>query len=228
MKGLYILIVVALVAVLLAYFAGKSTDSDLRRTLTKLTTTLEKMETDLAALNDPIAFLQTQKRRTFKLDKEREGLRNKTSALRIKLNAAQHNLDNLSPEIRQTTEQFFAELDKELQQQLSVIAFFGRKVDVLYKFVRDGYPLRKKVDELQVTMNGLVEKLKASGKPIDDVLADVESYNYQCEQIHSHMNMAMSTIHKEIEHGDILAQTVANEMRKLIPNLEAFIEDLAK
>ncbi|MFH2001042.1 MAG: hypothetical protein ABIK28_15275 [Planctomycetota bacterium] len=229
MKGLYILIIVVLIAAVLAYLAGKSTDSDLRRSFSKLGTALEKLESDLAALNEPISFLQGQKRRTFILDKERDSLRNKASQLRIKLNAAQHNLENLSPEIRDTTEAFFAELDKEMQQELSVVAFFSRKVNVLHGFVKEGYPLRSKVETLQTRMNGLVESRNKSGKPLSkDQLSDVESYNYQCEQIQNHMTLAMTTIHKDIEHGDIMAQTAINELRKLIPNLEAFLEDLGK
>jgi hypothetical protein len=60
------------------------------------------------------------------------------------------------------------------------------------------------------------------------MLKDVESYNFRCEQIQSSMKLALTTIHNDIEQGRILAQSTVNEIKKLMPSLEAFIEDLAR
>jgi hypothetical protein len=78
-------------------------------------------------------------------------------------------------------------------------------------------------------MNRLVEAgEKAGGALTEDMLKDVESYNFRCEQIQNSMKMALNTIHSDIEQGRVLAQSTVNEIKKLMPSLEAFLEDLSR
>lgn len=229
MKGLYILAGIVAVVAILGYLAIKPTDSDLQRAYGKLVDAMDGLEQRIAELQEPLVFLRKEKRRTAKLDKEFELRRQKASALRLQLNAARYNIENLRADTRQATEDVLHELDREMMKQLSGAVSFGAKVNALYECVRDGFPLLRQMETLQQRLNQLVEKQKTTVAPWPETaMSDVEHYLFQCEQHQNWIKQALTTIHTDLEQGQVLARTAINELRKLLPNLEAFVEDLEK
>lgn len=225
MKGLYILVILVVAVAVLGYLVMKPTDSDLRRKYDLLLMGRDTLEAQMGDQEEPLAYLRSQKRRTFKLDKEYELLRKNASQLRMKLNVALHNVENLSDATRKATEEMLEDLSLELNKQLSSTGGFAKKVRMLHDFVKESFPLHAQLVDLQRRMNLAVARLPGAGK---DTLQDVESYNMLCEQISQSSVQAMKILHTHIDQGEILAGTAVNEMKKLIPTLEAFVEELEK
>jgi len=227
MKGIYILCAILLLLAVLVYLAVKPTDSDLRRSYNQLASAMETLEKKLADQEELLVFLRKQKRRTAKLDKEFDARRQMAGEMRMKLNAALHNVENLSGEIRKTTEHVLESLNKEMQQQLAGAVSFEARVRTLHDFVKESFPLHRRMEELQTQMNALVEKRQGDGLALSpEQLADVDGFNFRCGQIQSWMKDVLTTVHTDREQGEILAQTTVNELKKLLPSLEAFVEDL--
>jgi chromosome segregation ATPase len=225
MKGLYILVILVAALAVLGYLVMAPTDADLRRKYDRLIMGRDALEAQLAEQKEPLAYVRSQKRRTFKLDKEYTLLQTRASKLRTKLNVALHNVENLSSATRKATEDVLDDLAKDLNKQLTSAGLFAKKVSVLHDFVKESFPLHGQLMDLQRRMNLAVAQQPDATA---DTLKDVESYNMLCEQISKSSSQAMTTLHTNLDQAEILAGTAVNEMKKLIPTLEAFVEGLEK
>jgi hypothetical protein len=212
---------------LLGYLVLKPTDSDLRRSYNRIADHLDLIDQSLADLKEPLTQLREYKRRTFMLDKDFDIWRSKARELRITLSVASHNIENLSPDTRTAAETMLADLEKKKDKLASSINNFSNLVTTLHEFVVTSFPLLSTMKNYQVRFNRVAEVKEKAGVPLDeDMLKQIDNYNVQCEQIQSMANETLSTIHSNLEQGKILANTTMNQLKKLLPTLEAFLEDL--
>ena len=227
MKGLYILIFLVLMCCLLGYLVLKPTDSDLRRSYNRIAEHLNMIDQGLANLKEPLTQLREYKRRTFMLDKDFDAWRTKARELRITLSVAAHNIENLSPDTRKAAESMLTDLEKKKDKLASSISNFSNLVTTLHDFVITSFPLLNTMKTYQVRFNRVAEVKGKEGVPLaEDTMKQIDNYNMQCEQIQSMANETLSTIHSNLEQGKILANTTMNQLKKLLPTLEAFLEDL--
>ena len=227
MKGLYILIFLVLMCCLLGYLVLKPTDSDLRRTYSRIAEHLNLIDQGLADLKEPLTKLREYKRRTFMLDKDFDIWRTKARELRITLSVAAHNIENLGPDTRTAAESMLADLQEKKDKLAANISNFSNLVTTLHDFVVTSFPLLNTLKSYQVRFNSVAEAKEKEGVPLaEDTLKQIDGYNVQCEQIQSMANETLNTIHSNLEQGKVLASTTLNQLKKLLPTLEAFLEDL--
>ncbi len=229
MKGLYILAFVLGLISVLSYMVFKQSDSDLRRTYDHIVRNMSALDERLAQLETPLAELRRKKRRTHLLDKEFEQLQKKVSALRSTSNAATHNIENLTDQIRGTASKALDDLRQDSEKTLYAAARFGNKVSIIHAFVTEGYPLLDTLENLQKKLNTVVQDREEAGDPLPmDKTSDLESYYMESKNIRSLAMEAMKTFHTNIEDGKVMANTAINDLKTLIPALEAFLQDISE
>ena len=228
MKGIYILFALVAGIGVLGYLVMKPTDSDIRRKADTLRQAMDLLEEQLNEVQPLLIELRSLKRRTFLLDGEYDHLREKTGKLRLRLNAAVHDLDDLNEQIRRVTQAAFESMTKDLEQLLSRSGNFVAKVTALRDLLVEVNPKLTRMDQLQARINALAEERNGSGRPLNAALMkDVESYNIQCKTIRDQVTQALKIIHQDLNNGLTMGKTALNSARQLIPTLEAFIKDLA-
>ena len=229
MKGLYILLVLILVCSILGYLVFKPTDSDLRRTYENLSNNIELLNGRLVELKAPLSKLREYKRRTFKLDKDYDFWQSQARGMEGTLRAARHNIENLSPETREVTGNMLATLRKEMDQFAFGLGNFAQRVNALHDFVTESFPLLSRMNTYRIQINRFAEEREKSGNPLpENMVKQLESYNLQCDRVGSLADQALKAMHSNLNQGITLGKTTINQLKNLLPTIEAFIEDLDK
>lgn len=229
MKGLYILIALLILFSILCFMVVKPTDTDVQRKYDQILNLKIKLDEDLLKIQTPLKKLRTLKPRTNLLDKENEALKSCIRDLQSKLSVLKINIDQLSDKNREACTDMLEAIRNDMEKIYSSLSIFGVKVRALHDFLAEANPLYAQMESLQKQIKGMADLRRRNNNPFpDETLKDIESYNSQCKEIQNFKKLAIKSIHNNREEGAISGKTAINQIKDLLPTMEAFVKDLKK